>query len=176
MLVEIAVHTGSLKDATGGKLKDRVDKVLRTARAKAAGQRSELAGLIVHADLDSLDGPNYSMVRDRLTQAFALQLPSVSVALAVWETEAWLLLFPAAFAAYRKGWSVPKARCGRDTGLFQDPKRILREELGSPYRESDAPKIMKKAVELGLTARPGGTNRSYTDFLASTRDLAASIR
>jgi hypothetical protein len=93
--------------------------------------------------------------------------------LAVWEIEAWLLLFPDEIASFATGWQVPARRRGRDTGKFQDPKRIFKEEIskaGTSYRESDAPAIANHIVALAKHAAPIGSNRSFDVFRADTID------
>jgi hypothetical protein len=96
----------------------------------------------------------------------------------VWEIETWLLLFPEAVTSFAKGWRVPAKRSGPDTGRFQDPKRIFKDEIsnsGARYRESDAPAIASHIVALAQQSAPVGTNRSHegfrTDAAGRCRDL-----
>lgn len=163
-----------LKTATGRNLEERVRTIVRKARAKAQLNNSQLAGLVVHEDLDAVIGPEYDTVRSRITGELQRQLPdSTCLALAAYEVEAWMLLFPEALEHSRAGWRVPASRRGKNTGSFHDPKRILEEELGRPkYRESDGPDVFRKAVELGLLSRPAGSNRSYQDFLDEVGKLS----
>ena len=80
---------------------------------------------------------------------------------------AWLLLFPEVVTNFTSGWQVPTRRRGGDTGRFQDPKRIFKDEIsksGTRYRESDAPAIASRVVALNQQAFPVGGNRSYESF------------
>ncbi|WP_432744443.1 hypothetical protein H7827_10590 [Streptomyces sp. JH002] len=161
-----------LKAATPGKLDERVRVLVGKAKAGAARERAALSGIVVHEDLDAVTGTEYAVTRQRLRTAFERQAPCPSaVALAAWETEAWLLLFPEAFAAVRAGWKVPTSLIGRDTGKLRNPKEELHRRLGSPrYRESDAVEIMRAARQQGLMRKPiTGSNGSYEDFVADLK-------
>lgn len=89
--------------------------------------------------------------------------------LAVWESEAWLIMFPEALAAHVSSWKLPTKYRGADTGLLADPKRLLGETLGKGgrrYREADAPAVLERAVELGCHKNPNATNRSWRQLEA----------
>ena len=58
---------------------------------------------------------------------------------------------------------------------MHDPKRILSDVLGGEYRETDAPKIMRKAIEHSLIGNELGTNQSYRDFLADVEEMAGHL-
>lgn len=95
--------------------------------------------------------------------------PRARYVLAAWEVEAWLLLFPDALRAYCATWSVPRVRRGTDTGLIDDPKRVMVRDVskvGPRYRESDAPAILEKVVALSHHTRPCGSNRSWRLLVA----------
>lgn len=160
-----------LKTATGPNLTIRVRTLVNKARARAIRDDAVLAGILVHEDLDAAAAGSYAAVRAAISGELARQSDcATALALAAWETEAWLLLFPAAFTELHKGWKVPAALCGKDTGRLSNPKELLQSKIGAPkYRESDAPALIRSARKLGLVGKPAGSNTSYADFVA---DLA----
>jgi hypothetical protein len=100
-------------------------------------------------------------------------------ALAAWETEAWLFLFPDVLDGYADGWEVPSQLRGRDTGRFEDPKELLRRKVSTarrPYREDDAPGIVRRAMAQGLAHRGSGRNGSYRDFLDDIEQVSKALR
>ncbi|MGW1651505.1 hypothetical protein [Streptomyces atratus] len=157
-----------LKKKTGRDLATAVSTLVGKAKGKALQQRGPLVGLVVHEDLDGFTDTRYTTVRRALSDELARQSPCDSaLALAAWESEAWLLLFPAAFPGVRPRWKVPAQLRGNDTGMLKDPKETLKNKLGAPtFRESDGPLIAKAAYEQGLLSTPKGKNRSYDDFVA----------
>ncbi|GAA0338585.1 hypothetical protein NE235_27830 [Actinoallomurus spadix] len=162
-----------LRQASGANLSDRVGRLARLARARAARENADLACVFVHEDLDAADGDEYLQTRKRVQKALEAELGTAHYVLAVAEIEAWLLLFPEALAGLVSSWSVPKKYLHRDTGKLSDPKRILMREVGSGsrrYRESDAPDVLVKAVELGCHTTPVGTNRSWVQLHADAVD------
>ncbi|GLP66694.1 hypothetical protein TUSST3_33150 [Streptomyces sp. TUS-ST3] len=166
-LVEIGDKT-RLKTATGPDLTARVRTIIGKARARALRAKGPLVGLVVHEDLDGYTDGQYTRVRANVAGALSREAPCNSaLALAAWESEAWLLLFPDAFPAVRPNWKVPAQLQGRDTGTIKSPKEDLKRKLGSPaFRECEGPKVAEQARSLGLLASgPTGTNRSYKDFV-----------
>ncbi|WP_351232255.1 hypothetical protein [Streptomyces sp. NPDC002133] len=150
-------------------LQPRVDDLRRLANAAAATQHACLAGIVVHVDFDGAESAHYDKVRRRISAELVRTFgpeAKAALALAVSETEGWLMLFPKAFPKVRSGWNLPEEECRRDLGRIPNAKEHLKRLLKQPpYRESDAPSIMREAAQGGLiTARPSGTNRSYTDF------------
>ncbi|MET7384339.1 hypothetical protein ACFYPT_25815 [Streptomyces sp. NPDC005529] len=166
-LVEISDKT-RLKTATGPDLAARVRTIIGKAKGRALRARGPLVGLVIHEDLDGYTDAEYTRVRANVAGALSRETPCNSaLALAAWESEAWLLLFPDAFPAVRPNWKVPAQLQGRDTGTIKSPKEELKRRLGAPvFRESDGPVIAQQARSLGLlTSGPTGTNRSYRDFV-----------
>lgn len=164
-----------IKAATGANLTKRIRAVVNKAKGRAARDRAQLSGIIVHEDLDAPTGPQYVHERRRLADALAQHSPcGTALALAAEETEAWLLLFPDAFPRVHPGWKVPPQLRAKDTGTVKDPKELLQKKLGSPvYRESEAPAIMRAAQEAGLLGSPSGVNQSYRDFVTDLGNLEA---
>lgn len=77
------------------------------------------------------------------------------------------MLFPDGLKDVVSTWRLPPKYNNRDTGLLQDPKRILMNEVSQQvrrYRESDASTVVSKAIANGHVAQPGGTNRSWRKF------------
>lgn len=158
----------ALKDATGTNLASRVGKLVQKAKAAAAKEKAELYGLAMHLDLDDVSNSRYDAVRAKLQAEFGTRCPvPLALALATWETEGWLLLFPDAFPKVHQAWKVPQQLRGKDTAQIRNPKEELQHRLGSPrYRESDSPAVVRAAVQLGQApSKPVGSNRSYRDFL-----------
>jgi hypothetical protein len=148
------------------KLSPRLQEIRRYAVALA--DTATLAGVVVHVDLDGIADDAYDKLRKRLTEEMRATFkdhPS-ALALAAYEMESWLMLFPDAFPKVRPGWRLSEADCRRDLGRLEKAKEHLVRHLGKPaYRESDAPAIAEAAVRGGhVTARPPGNNRSYRDF------------
>jgi hypothetical protein len=166
-LVEISDKT-RLKTATGPELAARIRTIIGKAKGRALRAKGPLVGLVIHEDLDGYTDAAYTRVRANVAGALSRESPCNSaLALAAWESEAWLLLFPDAFPAVRPNWKVPAQLQGRDTGTIKSPKEELKRRLGSPaFREGDGPKVAEQARSLDLLASgPTGTNRSYKDFV-----------
>ncbi|MEV2210418.1 hypothetical protein AB0H86_02670 [Streptomyces sp. NPDC050997] len=148
-------------------LSPRIETLRTNALRKAEGCGADLAGVVVHADLDKVSDETYDQVRERITDQLRKSLPCPSaLALSAVEMESWLMLFPDAFPKVRRGWAMRPEDCRKDLTKVANPKEHLKKYLGRPpYRESDSPKIMAAAVELGrVSARPSGNNRSFRDF------------
>lgn len=127
-----------LRDASEATLNDRVRHFALLVQAKAARERASIAAVFLHEDLDDVDSERYETVRERVQRALTRVLENAHYVLAVWEVEAWLLLFPEEVTGFITGWQIPTKRRGKDTGKFQDPKRILKEEIsktGTRYRD-----------------------------------------
>ncbi|WP_228771640.1 class I SAM-dependent methyltransferase [Actinokineospora iranica] len=152
-----------LRQAGDAALAARVDSLANKVRARAAREDAEVACVFVHEDFDACDSDHFPIVRDRVQRALDQRFGNAHYTLAVWEIEAWLLLFPGALHSLVSGWKVPKQLQGKDTGRLNDPKRVLKTQLGKAraYRETDAPDVIEKAVDLGAHTAPLGTNRSW---------------
>lgn len=164
-----------LRDASGSSLTGRVDILARKARARAVREDADLACVFVHEDLDATDGPAYDETHARVQQALTRALGNAHYVLAVEELEAWLLLFPDALTSLVSSWKVPRQYRNRDTGTLADPKRILMHDVSNAtrrYRESDAPDVLARSVELGLVSNPRGRNRSWTRLRTDADDCA----
>ncbi|SEC94802.1 hypothetical protein SAMN05216483_2744 [Streptomyces sp. 2131.1] len=162
-----------LRRKSGPKLAAAVEVLVGKARAKARQQRAELHGFVVHEDLDGYTNADYKQVRGTLAAELARQCPGfrTAFALAAWETEGWLLLFPEAFPHVHPRWKVPAHLLDKDTGRVKNAKEELRRGLGLPlFRESDGPSVAREAQRHGLIPSPRGTNRSYEDFVGDLAD------
>jgi hypothetical protein len=158
-----------LHQATGERLKQRVSTLYQKAKARAARERAELACIFVHEDWDQIDSDEWAAAGHRVQQALDAAARRSHYVLAVWEVEAWLLLFPKALTSVVSTWSVPSRYAGRDTGRLNDPKRILQVECskrGRRYHESDAVAVLQAAAANGELAAPAGRNRSWTQLRA----------
>lgn len=175
-LVEIK-DSVRLREAGHQNLADRVRTLARKARARAVLEQAELACVFVHEDFDRVDGDEYLTTRNRVQDALTKELGTAHYVLSVWEMEAWLFLFPDALSGVVPSWKVPTQHRNRDTGTFSDPKKILIERVSGGnrrYRESDAPSVLAKAVELGCLERPSGHNRSWSRLRADAGDCCRS--
>ncbi|MEU6005045.1 hypothetical protein [Streptomyces sp. NPDC047453] len=162
-----------LRRKSGPDLTSAVKALAGKARAKARQQRAELLGFVAHEDLDGYTDGQYDRIRKTLTDEFARQCQEfrTAVALAAWESEGWLLLFPEAFPHVRPRWKVPAQLLDRDTGRIKDAKEELKRGLGLPaFRESDGPAVAREALKHRLIPSPRGTNRSYADFVGDLAD------
>ncbi|MFF4690137.1 hypothetical protein [Streptomyces sp. NPDC001307] len=161
-----------LRRKSGAELAAAVKTLAGKARAKALRERADLLGFVVHEDLDGYADAGYDRIRKALADELARQCPQfrTALALAAWESESWLLLFPNAFPHVRPRWKVPARLLDKDTGRIRDAKEELKRGLGLPvFRESDGPAVARKALEHRLIPSPRGSNRSYADFVG---DLA----
>lgn len=162
-----------LRDASEANLAIRISRFARQVRARAAREGADVAAVFVHEDLDDVDSEKFDLVRKRVQNALARELDNAHYVLATWEIEAWLLLFPEEITGFSARWQVPARRLGKDTGRFQDPKRIFKDEIskaGPHYRESDGPAIAAQVVAHGRQASPTGRNRSYEEFRHDVAD------
>jgi hypothetical protein len=156
-----------LKFATGPRLTERVAVIAAKARARAERERADLACVFIHEDLDSTEGTAGESAHKRVTQAVETSLGQGHYVLVAAEIEAWLLLFPEALRSYTSGWVLPRKYHGRDTGMIDDPKRVMVKEVakgGRRYVESDAPAVFRKIVENDGLGRAMGTNRTWLRF------------
>ncbi|WP_225844687.1 hypothetical protein [Streptomyces sp. HPF1205] len=157
-----------LRGKSGAELAAAVKTLAGKARAKALRERADLLGFVVHEDLDGYADSGYDRIRKALTDELARQCPQfrTALALAAWESESWLLLFPDAFRHVRPRWKVPSKLLDKDTGRIRDAKEELRRGLGLPvFRESDGPAVAREALTRRLIPSPRGSNRSYDDFV-----------
>ncbi len=164
-----------LRRKTGPDLAAAMKALVGKARAKALQQRADLLGFVVHEDLDGYADARYDRIRATVGAELARQCPGIwtALALAAWETEGWLLLFPDAFPCVRPNWKVPDRLRDRDTGRVKDAKEELKRGLGLPvFRESDGPAVAREALKHGLIPSQRGTNRSYADFVGNVKDWA----
>ena len=166
-----------LRGASPSNLRDRVSTLAKSIRARAAREDADIACVFVHEDFDRADGEDYPHVRERVQKALTEEFGAAHYVLAVWELEAWLLLFPDALTALVRSWSVPAKYHGRDTGMLSDPKQIMMREVSRDprrYRESDAPAAFEKVIALGRVDHPAGTNRSWVDLREESRQCCAT--
>ncbi|MDP4512066.1 hypothetical protein [Nonomuraea turcica] len=167
----------TLHAASSTILAARAETLASKVRARAVLEEADVACVFVHEDLDGVDSDQHPVIRERVEKALAAAMRSGTAhyVLAVAEIEAWLLLFPEALSAFASSWSVPAKYRGKDTGRIKDPKKVLKAEVSAGrYRESDAPLILEKAVELGLVGRPMGQNRSYAQFRSGPTECCAN--
>lgn len=165
-LVEIN-DTVRLRHATGANLHGRVESLAKKVRARALREDAEVACVFVHEDMDDVESVAAQQVFDRVQGVLESVFGSAHYVLAVAEIEAWLLRFPEALNDLVSSWKVPARYLGKDTGRFADPKRILMREISKSsrrYRESDAPRILERAVALGCLHKPTGQSRSWDRF------------
>ncbi|NUV60426.1 hypothetical protein G6W55_12100 [Streptomyces sp. CAI-85] len=164
-----------LRRKSGPELAAAVRTLAGKARARALRERAELVGFVVHEDLDGYVDAGYDRIRKALADELTRQCPHfrTALALASWESESWLLLFPDAFPHVRPRWKVPPRLLDKDTGRIRDAKEELKRGLGLPvFRESDGPAVAREARARRLIPSPRGSNRSYDDFVG---DLTAWV-
>ncbi|AKH82643.1 hypothetical protein AA958_10855 [Streptomyces sp. CNQ-509] len=158
-----------LRRKSGKHLAEAARVLVGKARAKALQQKATLLGFVVHEDLDGYTDRKYQEIRTAVTGALARECGGsnhTALALAAWESEGWLLLFPNAFPHVNSGWIVPAQLRGRDFGRLREPKEELKKRLGAPvFRERDGASVARKAREHDLISALEGKNDSYTDFI-----------
>ena len=167
-----------LRQANDAMLRERINKLAGSVRAKGTREHAAVQCVFVHEDFDETDSTQRTKVRRRIQEALDREITGVYYVLATWEVEAWFLMFPDALAGFALSWSVPSRYLGVDTGRIRDPKRVMKREVakaGPEYRESEAPDIAEMIVDLGLQRAPAGQNRSYSEFLTSASDCCSSL-
>lgn len=167
-----------LRGATGGKLTERVATIIGKARARSERENAEIAAVFVHEDYDGIDSDTRDAARRKVESALQNALGTAHYVLATWEIEAWLIMFPGALTATVSSWLLPRKYLGKDTGRISDPKKVLIRELssgGRTYRESDAPRIVEKAIELSLLDKPSGSNSSWRELGQRISAMCAAI-
>ena len=158
----------------GQALAGRAAKLTGLAPARAEREGSDLAAFFVHEDFDAIECDERHHTRARVQGTLSARFANSFSVLATWEIEAWLLLFPDALSATRKGWAVPQKYLGRDTARVEDPQRVLTQEIsrgGPRYQEANAAEVLAKAVELDLLGRPQGRNGSWREFAAAIESI-----
>lgn len=156
-----------LRQASGENLSSRVRALAGKVRARAKREAAQVACVFVHEDFDAVDSSDYPTARKRVQEALECHLSSAHYVLAVWEMEAWLLLFPNVLSGFVASWKVPAKHRNKDTGRLTDPKRILMNECSSSQRRylvSDAPAVFRKVAESKAHEKPTGSNRSWQQF------------
>lgn len=156
-----------LHGATGANLARRVAAIVAKARARSERENADIAAIFVHEDYDGIDSEKCDAARRKVQAALEAGVGTAHYVLATWEIEAWLIMFPDALSATVRSWSLPRKYRGKDTGRISDPKKVLIRELsasGRTYRESDAPRIVEKAIELALLDKPSGSNNSWSEL------------
>jgi hypothetical protein len=168
-----------LRDARGDTLAKRANKLAGFIRARALRERADVACVFIHEDFDAIDSSQRDVIKRRVQAALRRNIDRPYYILATWEIEAWMLLFPDALSAVSSSWVVPNRYRGVDTGRITDPKRVMKQEVSktanSRYRETDAPKVFEKVVELGLQDTPSGSNRSFCELRQSASDCCGAL-
>ncbi|MFI1153585.1 hypothetical protein [Streptomyces sp. NPDC020817] len=151
-------------------LSPRVAELRRLSQAASVG--AELAGIVVHVDLDAVDDAKYIRVRERISAELRKEFGCPSaLALAAFEMEAWLMQFPSAFTKVNSRWVLKARYKGCDLTKVDTPKEKLKDhDWDPPYEERAAPEIMGHVFgsKDGAMA-PDGKNRSYEEFMAELR-------
>lgn len=130
------------------KKKNAADVAAEVRRSKV---RFDVRGVIAHADTDAVEPAHEAVAADLEQRLVGDAVPSPVAAIAAWETEAWLFLWPDAAVAVVPSWQRP-ARTGQRVGLIEDAKeafgRAVKSSPGAKrtYGESDSPKIAKGAI------------------------------
>ncbi|MFE9562867.1 hypothetical protein ACFYM0_17375 [Streptomyces sp. NPDC006487] len=151
-------------------LSPRVAELRRLSQARSVG--AELAGIVVHVDLDAVDDAKYIRVRQRISAELRKEFNCPSaLALAAFEMEAWLMQFPSAFTKVNSRWILRERYRGCDLTKVDTPKEKLRDHgWNPPYEESSAPEIMGHVFgSKDGHMEPDGKNRSYEEFMAELR-------
>ncbi|OKK22737.1 hypothetical protein AMK16_06665 [Streptomyces sp. CB00455] len=151
-------------------LSPRVAELRRLSQAASVG--AELAGVVVHVDLDAVDDAKYLRVRERISAELRKEFGCPSaLALAAFEMEAWLMQFPSAFTKVNSRWILKARYKGCDLSRVDTPKEKLRDHgWNPPYDESFAPDIMEHVfASKDGHMEPDGKNRSYEEFMAELR-------
>ena len=130
------------------------------------GRRYDVRGVIAHQDCDAIE-PAHEALSDQIERDLAREGIDAVAATPAWETEAWLFLWPAAAPEVVRSWTAPSQH-GRWVGRIENAKeayrKALRPSTSRVYTESDAPRIVAKACELGLIDAPDASSDSFERF------------
>jgi hypothetical protein len=152
----------------------RLNELRLLAQGAARLANARLAGIAVHVDFDAVIDERYESRRKQLSTDLRRTFDcDTALALAADEMEAWLMLFPDAFPKVKPGWRLTDQDRRRNLGLIAGgSKELLKARLTQPpYRETDAPAVMKAAVDHNLvTTCEQHRNRSYADFAAEVHE------
>lgn len=168
-----------IKDASVRSVPDRVQIIVALIRAESLS--ANVLCVFAHEDCDDVE-PAHEALSLKIEEAFARRGHHVHAVTPAWETEAWLLLWPDALAAYRPKWHSTDSFKGRDIGQIVDAKETMIRALrpsGSnkgrvrDYRESDAPGIAKLVRSLELARIPAARSRSYARFREHVEDCCS---
>jgi hypothetical protein len=154
-------------------LAPRLERLHLLAQGQATRLQAQLAGIVVHVDLDAVIDDAYESRRRQLSAELRKTFGcDTALALAADEMEAWLMLFPDAFPKVKSTWQLTQQDRRKNLGTIAGgSKEYLKNRLTRPpYLESHAPKVIEEAVKHGYVAAcDSSRNRSYADF---TADLA----
>ncbi|BFO17155.1 hypothetical protein SHKM778_35430 [Streptomyces sp. KM77-8] len=119
-----------LRRKSGPDLAAAVRTLAGKARAKALQQRADLLGFVVHEDLDGYTDSQYDRIRKALSEEFGRQCQEfrTAVALAAWESEGWLLLFPDAFLTSVRAGRSPTVCSARTPAASRTRRRSSSED------------------------------------------------
>ena len=164
-----------IKNAKPSDVPDRAQTIAGVVDAER--EAGPVACVFAHEDCDEVE-PAHEAVARKIEEALKVAGCEAHAVAPAWEMEAWWFLWPEAVKAANPSWRAPDDHVGKNVGMLVNAKEELARRVVPPktkpgrggfigYRESDAPRIAAKVVELGLLHQTRATSRSYDRFVRS---------
>ncbi len=165
-----------IKNATPGNLPNRANILAALVRSEEL--TADVVCALAHEDCDAVE-PAHMALSNKIESLFKERGINAYAVTPAWEMETWLFLWPEASKQYRPKWRRPDSYNGTNVGMLSDAKEKFKRALrpSTPaaragvrdYRESDAPMIAAKVLELAIIDRLSATSNSYTRFRDALR-------
>jgi hypothetical protein len=164
-----------IKNANPADVPDRAQRIADVVEAER--ETAEVACVFAHEDCDNVE-PAHELVARKIEDALRATGCDAHAVAPAWEMEAWWFLWPEAVKAANPSWRAPDDHVGKNVGMIRDAKQELQRRVvpvkGKAgrggfigYRESDAPRIATKVVEMGLLGKKQAISNSYDRFAGS---------
>jgi hypothetical protein len=164
-----------IKNARPEDVPDRAQRIADVVEAERA--TADVACVFAHEDCDQVE-PAHEGVARKIEEALSAAGCDAHAVAPAWEMEAWWFLWPEAVKAANPSWRAPDDYIGKNVGMIRDAKQELQRRVVPAkgkagrggflgYRESDAPRIATKVVEMGLLHEKRAISNSYDRFVGS---------
>lgn len=164
-----------IKNANPADVPDRAQRIANVVEAER--ETVEVASVFAHEDCDKVE-PAHEVVARKIEDALRATGCDAHAVAPAWEMEAWWFLWPEAVKAANPSWRAPDDHVGENVGMIRNAKEEFQRRVVPPkakagrsgfvgYRESDAPRIAAKVVEMGLLDVKQAISNSYDRFVDS---------
>lgn len=143
------------------------------------GKIRQVLFVVAHQDCDAVE-PAHLEVSERIERGLASVGVPIVAAAPAYEMEAWLYQWPDAVSGVNRAWR--RLRIVAEPGKIVRAKQQLIRELRPQgarrtpdYAESDAARIVRKAIEMGELWEPKARAKSYVYFVDRLNAVARVI-